>query len=387
MMSDSQSQSRAQSQAQPGDQGHARLSAELEAALVRALRREWDNLNWSHLRRVLHPPTLLLSDALSRLGQWSRTDRTIELSRRLVLGHPWGVVVEVLKHEMAHQYADEVMGTGDETAHGPAFRRACTLLGIDPAASGLPRDVAPLEGEEVRVLGRIAKLMALAQGQNQNQNEAELAMREAQRLMFKYNLEAAVARPTTGSQPYDFRHLGEPTGRLQAHERMLASILGSHFFVEPIWVTVHRPLVGKPGTVLEVCGTPANLEMAAHVHDFLLKTSERLWREHKRQSGDRSDRMRRSYLAGVMRGFGEKLAAQAREQQREGLIWVRDAGLSGFMNSRHPRRTSVRSSSRAHPEAYAAGQRAGREIVLHRPVGSTGGGGVRLLPAAPRRLT
>src|SRR5436305_9563098 len=110
----------------------ATLGADLLAAIVRALRREHDLINWSHLRDALRPPSIVLSDADSRLGQWTADDRTIEIAKSLVLGHPWGIVVEVLKHEMAHQYAHEVMDARDERAHGEAFRRACELLAIDP---------------------------------------------------------------------------------------------------------------------------------------------------------------------------------------------------------------------------------------------------------------
>jgi len=368
-----------------GDETRARLSAELEAAVARALQRDWESLNWSHLRRALRPPTFLLCDSKSYLGRWSRPDRTIEIARQLVLEHPWGIVVEVLKHEMAHQYADEVLGASGETAHGSAFRRGCTLLGIDPAASGLPRTEGPVLEEESRILGRIAKLLALAD--SPNRNESESAMREAQRLMLKYNLGAVTART---KKEYSFRHLGEPTGRLQAHQRQLAALLGRHFFVEPIWVSVHRPLLGRSGKVLEICGTPANLEMASHVHDFLLQTAERLWREHRRQNGIASDHLRRSYLVGVMRGFEEKLSAQAKENQREGLIWIKDAELQAFLRSRYPRQESRRSATRTHPGAYVAGKQAGHSIVLHRPIaqgpsaGSTGGAGLRLLPPSNR---
>jgi hypothetical protein len=356
---------------------NARLSSDLETALLRALHKEWASINWSHLGRSLKPPTLLLSDASSRLGQWTRADRTIELGRTLVREQPWGVVVEVLKHEMAHQYADEVLGAQGETAHGAAFRHGCRKLGIDPAASGLPTVDEKLPEEEVRVLGRIAKLLALAD--SPNRPEAESAMREAQRLMLKYNLSAAAKRETAA---YGFRHLGEPSGRIQGHQRQLAQILGSHFFVEAIWVSVHRPLTGKAGTVLEVCGTPANLEMAAHVHDFLLATAERLWREHKRLQRVASDQLRRSYLVGVMRGFEEKLSSQAREHQQAGLVWVGDAGLRDFLRQRYPRQQLQRTASRTHPGAYAAGQQAGRTIVLHRPLASSTGssGSPRLLP-------
>lgn len=364
------------------NQAQARLGAELEAAIVRALKTDWESINWSHLRRALRPPTFLLSDAESRLGQWSRADRTIEISRRLVLTYPWGMVIEVLKHEMAHQYVDEVLAELGETAHGRAFAHACMRLGIDPAASGLPRAEGPIPDEEARVLSRIAKLLALAE--SPNRNEAELAMRQAQRLMLKYNLEAARARD---KKEYSFRHLGEPTGRIQAHNRQLAALLGRHFFVEPIWVSIHQPLFGTAGKVLEVCGTHANLEMAAHVHDFLLNTAERLWREHRKEARLGSDRLRRSYLVGVMRGFEEKLDAQSKEQQQEGLVWIKDPGLAGFLRTRYPRQENRRSATRTNPEAYSAGKRAGRTIVLHRPVtsgtssGSHGGAkSVRFLP-------
>jgi hypothetical protein len=51
-----------------------------------------------------------LSDSERRLGEWNRAQRTISISRRLVVQQPWGVVREVLKHEMAHQYVFEILG-------------------------------------------------------------------------------------------------------------------------------------------------------------------------------------------------------------------------------------------------------------------------------------
>src|SRR5262249_52138763 len=83
--------------------GVACLGAELEAALVRELRSSYAQLNASFFKRKLVAPSIELSDAASRLGRWIAESRTIEISRPLVLEQPWGVVIEVLKHEMAHQ--------------------------------------------------------------------------------------------------------------------------------------------------------------------------------------------------------------------------------------------------------------------------------------------
>ncbi len=131
--------------------------------------------------------------------------------------------------------------------------------------------------------------------------------------------------------------------------------------------------------MLEVCGTPANLEMAAYVHAFLTHAADHLWREHKRAKGLRGDRDRRTYLAGVMAGFLEKLNAQRTVNRQQGLVWVGDADLDGFYRKRHPRIVHVRHAGTRRTEAHAEGREAGRRIVLHKPVQGGPSGGVRLL--------
>jgi hypothetical protein len=353
---------------------HEALGLELETALLRELRSTYQDLNAAHFRRTLRIPTIELGDAERFLGRWHRETRSLEIGRRLVLERPWGVVVEVLKHEMAHQYVHEVLGVVEEGAHGPAFRGVCQRLGIDASASGLPEDRGT-EPAEARVLERIAKLLALAE--SANVNEAQAAMNAAQRLMLKYNIDAVAERQERG---YGYRHLGKPTGRVNEAERRLASILGKHFFVEVIWVPVYRPFEGKRGTVLEICGTHANLEMASYVYAFLMRTAESLWSAHKKARGLRGNRDRRTYVAGVMAGFDEKLSAQRDVTRSEGLVWVKDADLGRFYRTRHPRIQNVRYAGSTRSEAHADGRAAGRRIVLHKPVGEGSSGGVRLLP-------
>src|SRR5205823_3192093 len=139
----------------------------------------------------------------------------------------WEIVEEVLKHEMAHQFVDEVLNTRDESAHGPAFRAICERLGIDPAASGLPAS-AVLEGSAERVVQKIARLLSLAE--SPNQHEAEAAAVAARRLMLKHNVDSASA-----PKRYGHRRLGTPTRRVEESARILAGILTGYFFVEAIW--------------------------------------------------------------------------------------------------------------------------------------------------------
>jgi hypothetical protein len=364
--------------------GGARLADELRAAITRELLRSWHFINGSYFRSALMAPTLGLHGGEHNLGLWQAHTRSILFSERFVLAQPWGVVVEVLKHEMAHQYVHEILGRTDEAAHGPAFQSVCARLGIDATASGLPPTPGgAADDEQGRLLRRVARLLALAE--SQNAHEAEAAMHEAQRLMLKHNLDRqqldAAARGRAGAAQYGFRQLGEPRGRIDEAQRLLAMLLGRYFFVEAIWVPGYDPRKGRRGTLLEICGTEDNLAMAAYVHDFLLHTAERLWAAHKRMAGLRGDRERRTYLAGVMLGFSERLAEKERQQQVEGLVWTGDAVLQDYFRRRHPHVRRVHQKGQPRTQARAEGKKAGRQIVLSRPLtsGPTHGNVSRLL--------
>ena len=347
----------------------AALSAALETALLRQLLATWHAINDSYFKRQLRPPTLALRDGAHKLGQWLKQPRSIELQRAFVVEGAWGAVVEVLKHEMAHQFVSDVLGDPDPTPHGPAFRAVCERHGIDASAAGMPAAAPTPEAE--RVLGRVAKLLALAE--SPNVNEAELAMAEAQRLMLKHNVEAIA------HTPYSFRHLGAATGRVSESERILANILNDHFFVETIWVPVWRAREGKRGSVLEICGTAVNLAIAEHTHAFLVHTAERLWEQYQRAHGV-GNRDRRTYQSGVMTGFREKLEAQRKRHSRQGLVWIGDGELTHYWRRRHPHVRWTRHSGAVENDAHAHGRAAGRNIVLQRAVHERVERG-RLLPA------
>jgi hypothetical protein len=338
------------------------LSAALEAALLHELREQYRLLTSTYFKSSLKLPQFELVPSRARLGRWVPSTRTIELSRPLVLEQPWGVVVEVLKHEMAHQYVREVLGETDETAHGPRFRAVCERLGIDGAATGMPDAPSPEKSELARRVGeRIARLLALAE--SPNVHEAEAAMAAAQKLLLKHNIELRDARAAQG---YVWKHLGKPTGRTTEAERILSLLIGKHFFVEAIWIPVYRAREGKRGSVLEICGSPENVEIAEYVHGYLVTTAERLWREHKTTLGIRGDRDRRTFLAGVMTGMSDKLGREAKKSAEAGLVWVADGDLSKYFKTRHPHVRNVRYAGQRRSEAYTYGREAGENIVIHK---------------------
>jgi hypothetical protein len=345
------------------------LTAELEALALRALAGQYDEVNTTFFRGSLRRPTLRFGDAGGRLGAWTAGARTLEISRPLVLEGAWGVVVEVLKHEMAHQYVEEVLHV-DETAHGRTFRRVCRERGIDAQATGRPA----AGSASSPIIERITKLLALAE--SENEHEAQAAMRAARRLMLKHNLQEIAG---TDGSAYAFRHVGKPTGRVSEAETILSNILSDHFFVDAIWVSVWRPLEGKRGSVLEICGSADNLELAAYVYDFLMATAARLWAEHKRRQGIRKNKDRRAYLAGVMAGFRDQLDRQARKDASEGLVWLGDPELDRYFRTRFPRIRWSRHQSSRGSTAHQDGRAAGERIVLNRGIRQGPSGGPKLL--------
>jgi uncharacterized protein DUF2786/SprT-like family protein len=351
------------------------LRIELEHAALRAIQRTYEHVNGSLFRFQLRTPAFELVAGTERLGRWVPAERRLELSRELLVSHGWGVLEEVMKHEMAHQYVDEVLRVRDEPSHGPEFRRVCAERGIDARAAGAPE--VGVDTTLNPVLDRIAKLLALAE--SPNEHEAQAAMSAAQRLMLKHNIEAAVSGK---SASYSFRHLGQPSGRVSEHERRLAMILDDFFFVQVIWVPVWRVAEAKRGSVLEVCGSRDNVELAAYVYDFLIYTSAALYRADRARRRDRSHQARRKFLAGVMSGFHERLSRERQQSEAQGLVWVGDAELRGYFRRRHPHLRWSRHTVSTSGEAYARGQTAGRSIVLHRGVKSGPGSSIRLLPPA-----
>lgn len=338
----------------------ATWSNELENQLMHALLGAWHACNRDLFRSALQPPVLSLDDTVVRLGQWHGGERRLSLSRPLVRTRSWHAVREVLKHEMAHQYVDEVLGVRDESAHGPAFLRVCAERFIDARAVGAVDDNAAANDEDDRVMRRVQKLLALAA--SDNENEAEAAANAARRLMLEHNI---AARTRTG-RVYVTRALTAPAVRLYTHERLLAGLLARHFFVEVVFCQAYLPELGRHGSYVEVSGTVDNLAMAEWVYGFLLGAAERTCRQQI-HAGVVVGRDRLRFLTGFMGGVSEKLAREATTTNELGLVWTGDPDLAAHVRRVHPRlyATSLRTVV---DEAHLRGRAAGNDVVISRPV-------------------
>jgi hypothetical protein len=330
----------------------------------------------------MRTPLFCLRDYKRTWGTWSRERREISLSRDLVLRHSWDAVVEVLLHEMAHQFAEEVLGAGDEPSHGPVFQRACHLLRANPKASGryVPLDdrmAGEPQGPEDRTVRRVRKLMALAE--SPNRHEAEVSMAKAHELIAKHNLQLL---EQDDKRDYASIFAGRPALRHPSEDYALANLLQEFYFVQGIWVPAYVLEKGKMGRVLEISGTEQNIRLASYVHDFVSRFIEAQWRTYNERKG--LDRRRKTdYAGGIIEGFRSKLVSQGKgkkPERKKALIKLRDPLLEKYLAYRYPRTvTEQRGVSARDEEVVSDGKAAGKKLVIHKGITEKGNSRRRLI--------
>lgn len=344
------------------------LSASLERALLAELLAAWKQSNEQDFEESMRAPVMILGGHAA-LGRFVPRSRELSLQRALVLTGTWGQVLEVLRHEMAHQYVHEVLGVHDESPHGPSFRQVCRERGIDARAAGLPDALAG--APEQRLVRRVRALLRLAE--SPEPHEAAAAAQAARRLLATHDLDLR-----TREDRYTFQQVGPTKARFDPWEKVLGGVLSTHFGVECIYALAYRPDRGTWGRVLELLGPTHHVEVAAYVHDVLRATGERAWREHKRTTGLRKNAERRSYLFGLIDGFRESLDAEIPAGET-GLVHVEAAAMEGYVRRRYPRLRRGRSRKVKLSSAAAAGKAIGRTLQI-RPGVSTTGGAPKALP-------
>lgn len=345
----------------------------------RRLRREYESINCSLLGSALRPAVLEIAAHLRLLGRWDVNTRTISIGLRHIEQDPWVEVIETLKHEMAHQYVDEALDLHGRASgpHGHAWRQACHRLGIEAraTAASTPRTQSATHatgGEDAR-LRKVRKLLALS-GNNPNENEVQAALDQAHALMLRYNLDLNQVRDS--ARRLVTRWAGEPLTRVERYRYGIASILDEYFFVRTIWVPTYIPESDQSASQLELCGEEANTEMAAYIHDNLLRQLRSLWQHYRVERGAAAKglRARNSYFDGLLSGFRSQLKARSQQTRQEGLIWVGDPRVEDLFRRRNPRIHHTRVGGYVDPSIRNDGVSAGRNISIARPVAERGNG-------------
>lgn len=351
---------------------------------LRQLLAEHQQICWLH-GLDLRAPVFEINENGSRAGSWSPGHSSLKIAAWLIKEHSWDVVLEVLKHEMAHQYVHEVLRRSGERPHGAAFQEACQRLGVHPrfcrATSRIPRLISSAKRPPRAILARVEKLLSLAQ--SANEHEAALAMEKANVLLRRHN----ISRLEQGSAAeYDYLIINGGKKRISAVQRTIAAILKDFFYVKVVIGRQFDAACGETFRVLELIGTEENLAVADHVYFFLTNRLEALWQEY-RAAKNAAGREKRSYQLGVLTGFQGRLRSQEEEivaterSLSSALICSQDHGLVSYYHSRHPRLRKVRHrGAKVYSNSYKAGEEEGKNLVIHKAVQSQGVGRAAFLP-------
>jgi hypothetical protein len=307
-----------------------------------------------------------------RLGHWDSTRQEICLNRNVVLKHPWHFVRDILLHEIAHQFTDQVLHNPDPHPHGEAFQKACRQLRANPKAS-LPHGTNDLSTSSTanrndRLLLRIKKLLALAE--SNNRFEAENAMLKAHELTAKYNIDLIANHMER--REFESMIIGHPALRHRREEYSLASLLQDFYFVKGIWISAYVLDRGKMGRVLEISGTPHNILNASYVHEFVSRYILFRWDGYNKRRG-LSVYRKTDFAEGVIDGFRSKLKRQRKTMERSNEelypMVVEDPQLKSYFTHRYPHTASIsRKGVRRDHKIHCDGVYWGQRLVIHRGI-------------------
>ena len=341
-------------------------------AWTEQLYRDYESIVYQHrlrLRKVL----ISIKEVSSYWGRWNPTLREISLSDKLLRQHPWWVVLEILKHEIAHQWVHEAAGSTD-SGHGPSFHQAADLLGIAPwarqATGSIDQAIGPEARESdpqtVKIINRIAKLQALAG--SSNENEAFLAVQRAKELKQKYAADLAASAAAS----INYKVICHRSKINPQHQVRLTSLLVEFYDVDVVYIDLYNAETTTTYKALELLGDQTSLEIAEYVYYFLWNQLPLLWKQYKKTAAPGANR--RSYYMGVLTGLRRKLREEEQRQkapgESAGLTLVSGDELTlerrSFVQKRFPRlRTDSRAGSALRDnKGFEAGLRSGRELSL-----------------------
>ncbi len=337
-------------------------------------------------RRVLKQPLFSVVPELpGKWGQWRGGKiQCIEIKEELILRHPWYAVVDVLRHELAHQAVEAFFPNSGESPHGPHFVEMCRKLGARPQASGNyptldeviyseEEDESSQEGAvtpQARLLLKIRKLLSLSE--SANENEARSALLKARELEAKYALEFGEAEltQTEDTQLYTIG-VGPLLKRLTVKHSILGAILQEFYCVRVIWDNVPDIDSDKPGAFcrqLSLSGSKKDLQIATYVYDCLTAyITHAIYELPGNLLGKvlTSAKIRQDFEIGVLSGFQSALREQNQRPEMRALVLSDRTHLEEYCRWVFPHLRKTRHAIHTRSEEVrAAGETAGRRFQI-----------------------
>ena len=357
-------------------------------------RRKWLHQLQSEFRQIciwykvsLAVPAFRLIESRGTLGSWNPDTRTISISSVLVHEYSWDTVINVLKHEMAHQYVHEFLQRGMELPHGPAFLESCEKLGVlhpfNTASGDTPKIFTDTkqhgsDTEYNNKVNKVRKMLSLAG--SANKHEAAAAMSKANGFIRKYNLER-LDKVESSQYNYEIKNTGKK--RLNIIERRIASLLMDYFYVDVVYSELFDAQKAEFHKTVELLGSIENVSFAGYVYDFLKQRVEFLWKNYRKASRS-PGKLRKTYILGLLQGFRERLEKEEKKQSLSArvsadsghyktissLVIAKDPDLSGLIAKRFPRLRKVQYGAPGIycSNTYSAGKTEGEKITIHKVI-------------------
>jgi hypothetical protein len=348
--------------------------------LVRLVK-EYDSVVYSYNLKRLRPANIRLSEGSSTLGSWARDSRTIAISKFVLRDAPWEIVAQILRHEMAHQIADELLG-GDP-GHGPNFQKGCQMIWVEPWArspkieSLYEPDASDPEqsiwsklisgnheSEFQRHKDRLRKLFALSE--SSNPNEASLALSKAMKLQ-----QDLLISPDTSDSDFETRVIRTKKKRLERHIVEIGAILSRFYKVRIIYCSEFDTKDLCAYKTIEILGERHDAELAEHIYHFLLSSIQSQYLAEQSKSRFKVDR--KSFFDGVLSGFSAKLRVEEvrgkNHPQQHALMTKKDTLLDQYFSKRHPKIVNRTSSRSAYDQSsYERGKLKGENLEIRLPI-------------------
>lgn len=329
--------------------------------------REYQNICYCY-RLSLEAPLFRIVDLRSAWGLWQTQPRMITIASRLIANYPWNTVIEVLKHEMAHQMVSEIYQLTEQ--HGQQFQACCQMLGMASWSRratielGEPVYCAEYQAVECVVdprVRKVQKLLALAE--RGERHEAALAMQRAKEICARHNIDSSA---TVADDTYVMHIINDRKKRFSRRQLTICSLLSDHYPVQVICSSLYDAKSETSYRTIELYGRIADVKIAEFVYHFLQTSIDRLWLV-ARAEGARP-RSKPSFIDGLLSGFAKSIDS---DQQTTALVVVAQQRAKAFATDRCPRTSRVGVKTRAaQRHSYSLGLQAGRNLHIPQAVAS-----------------
>ena len=351
---------------------------DLQRLWTAQLYNEHEDIAWRYGIK-LPSPVIEIVKVNSFWGKWCPDfgSGAIKISFDLINEFSWDVVINLLKHEMAHQIVTQIFKSDD--GHGKIFKKACLMIGLSGSFTGSRGDLPEIMEEikksgtgrkKTKIIDKVKKLLSLAQ--SDNEHEAALAMEKAKLIINKYNLERIEHNRIS---PYTYKIVNHKKKRIEKYQRHICSILQKFFFVKIVYSYLYDAHLNDTHRTIEILGTKENVEMGEYVYFFLLNQLKMLWNTYQSKTMARGME-KRSYWLGILSGFQKKLqlidkkstsCTNSAANSTSVLICSEDKKLVDFKEKRFPKLSHYNfKASIIYEKIYAAGIDDGKKLNLYK---------------------